>query len=934
MKYIISCILTTILFGGGNAQITSGLTGVRDHSYSNEVALASVQKEWPDAELGLSDFDKPLESVENLEYAKLGERALHLDLFKPYKNSKKTAVIFIHGGGWRTGDKSQHHELARELAGRGYLVITPEYRLSTEALYPAAISDVKASIAWLNQRKAEFGLENIAIAGFSAGGQLAAQAGVSSELTFGSEHNIEKEDLKVDAIIDIDGILSFTHPESGEGDDSKSISAATHYFGYAKGQHDELWESAGALNYVGAGDPPTLFINSREARMHAGREDYIDVLNKNNIYSEVHTFEGAPHSFPLIDQWFMPTVDLMDNFLQKVTNPSPMHYAKLMAKSFMTWHQDSIAVKTGRPANWNYEQGLALKAIEKVWRETADPSYFDYIVNDINRYVTADGNIRTYKKSDYNLDNISTGRLLMTLYHQSIDDREKYKKAADLLWSQLKGQPVTKEGGYWHKKRYPFQMWLDGLFMAEPFSAEYSKTFNHPEHFDHILKQFQLIEEYAVDEKTGLIYHGYDESREQRWANPETGLSPHFWGRAIGWYAMALVEVLDYFPEDHEGRDQLISYLQRLAPALLKYQDEETGVWYQMIALVGKEGNYLESSSSCMFAYSLLKGVRKGYLDESYRAAAIKAYEGILNEFIIHEQDGTISLDNTVSVGGLGGNPYRDGSYEYYLSEPIRLNDLKGVGPFIFTALEMAYLDQLSVGEGKKVFLDNYFNNELREGVNGKESFHYIWDDQMHSGFYWLGQIFENYGASKYTLKEPTAQNLTSADIYIIVDPDDAKETQDPNFITAAHSKVIKKWVKKGGHLLLMTNDAGHCELEGANKLIQSFGLSFTDKNINMVQGKQWEQGSVLISKDNPVFKNVDEVYIKELVTINPSSESTTLLKKGDDHIMVTVPYKKGHVTVIGDPWLYNEYVDGRRIPDRYQNFQAAKDLAKWLLTK
>lgn len=611
-------------------------------------------------------------------------------------------------------------------------------------------------------------------------------------------------------------------------------------------------------------------------------------------------------------------------------------WSERMALSFMQNHQDSIVVKPKITARWDYEQGLMLKALEKVWRKTADPKYFNYIQNDLDRYVTKDGDIRTYDIEDYNLDNIATGRALLMLYHQSLPDKEKYRKAADLLWQQLEEQPLTKEGGYWHKKRYPFQMWLDGLFMAEPFSAEYSKMFNHPEHFDHIVRQFSLIDKYAVDPKTGLIYHGYDESREQKWADKQTGLSEHFWGRAIGWYAMALVEVLDYLPEEHPGHSQLISYLQKLAPALVRYQDTKSGVWYQMTALAGKEGNYLEASSSCMFTYALLKGVRMGYLDTSFRESGIKGFNGIIKEFITIEDNGQISLENTVSVGGLGGDPYRDGTYEYYLSEPIRKNDLKGLGPFIFAAIEMELIEEGFPGAGQKVGLDYHFNKEFRKDWNGnKEQFHYTWEDTQHSGFLWLGDTFRNYGAETVAIKEkPTKANLQDLNVYILVDPDDKKETDAPNFIDKKVIKTIKKWVGNGGTLLVMTNDSAHCDLPHVNELIKVFGLSFTYKDINMVQGREFSMGAVNVGSGNTVFPNVSKVYIKELVTLNTNSAASKILTKDSEVIMAEVKYKNGNVLVVGDPWLYNEYVDGRKIPMEYQNFQAAKDLAKYILSK
>ncbi len=609
-------------------------------------------------------------------------------------------------------------------------------------------------------------------------------------------------------------------------------------------------------------------------------------------------------------------------------------YSQQMAESFMSRYKDSIAVKENRPAAWDYEQGLMLKALGRVWYRTGDGKYFDYIVKDIDRYVQKDGDIRTYKYDDFNLDNINTGRVLLTLAQQSQPDKEKYKKAADLLWKQVENQPKTKDGGYWHKKRYPYQMWLDGLFMCEPFAAEYSKVFNKPEHFHDIAKQFALIEKYAVDAKTGLIYHGYDESKEQKWADKTTGLSPHFWSRAIGWYAMALVEVLDYFPENHPERANLIKYLQRLAPALVKYQDAKSGVWYQMTSQGDRKGNYLEASGSCMFVYALAKGVRKGYLPQNFLQNAQKGYAGILKEFIEKESDGTISINKAVSVGGLGGTPYRDGSYEYYLSEPIKKNDLKGVGPFIFASVEMEIAAENALGKGKTVAVDNYFNHEFRKDLNGnQEPFHYTWEDRLHSGFWVWGQIFNELGAKTTTISAaPNAENLKGVDVYIIVDPDTKKETASPNFVQKPDIQQISSWVKAGGTLIMMANDTANCEIPHFNELAKAFGVTFTNKSRNMVQGTKWEQGRVDIPAGNPVFKNTKLVYIKELVTLNVKAPAKAIVSEGGDNIIATAKVGKGSVFIVGDPWLYNEYTDGRRIPVIYENFSAAKDLAKWAL--
>ncbi|MFS0488921.1 glycoside hydrolase family 88 protein [Leadbetterella byssophila] len=611
------------------------------------------------------------------------------------------------------------------------------------------------------------------------------------------------------------------------------------------------------------------------------------------------------------------------------------NYSVRMADSFMKWNPDSIKVAPNKPARWDYEQGLVLKALEKVWVQTGDARYFNFIKKELDLYVQEDGSIKSYKYEDFNLDNISTGRMLLTLYVQSLPQKEKYKKAADLLWKQLENQPTTSEGGYWHKQRYPYQMWLDGLFMAEPFAVEYATLFKKPEQIDHVIQQFDLIEKYAVDKKSGLIYHAYDEKRQEKWADPQTGLSKHFWGRALGWYAMALVEVLDYLPQGHEGRVKLVSYLKRLAPAIQKHQDPQSGLWYQILDMPKREGNYKEASVSAMFVYALAKGARLGYIEPKYAQVALKGYNGILKEFVKEEADGSLSYHHTVSVGGLGGNPYRDGSYEYYLSEPQRVNDLKGVGPFIFASIEIEALKERAQLKPKTVALDYYFNREFRKDLNGDtEQFHYTWEDRMHSGFWIWGQVFTHLGAKTTALKEaPTAQNLKNAQAYIIVDPDTPKETASPNYINATHVKVISDWVKNGGTLVLMANDTTNCEIPKFNELAKAFGISFTGKNINFIPGgKDYELAAVNIPTGNDVFRNTRKIYAKEIVTLKVEKGAKALVKKGDDVVIATANYGKGRVFVIGDPWLYNEYVDGRIIGPEFENMQALRDLTHWIL--
>ncbi|HYP52266.1 MAG TPA: glycoside hydrolase family 88 protein, partial [Pyrinomonadaceae bacterium] len=463
-------------------------------------------------------------------------------------------------------------------------------------------------------------------------------------------------------------------------------------------------------------------------------------------------------------------------------------------------YRDAAKKETGKPSKWTYDLGVILKGVEGVWYATGDGRYFRHIQENLDHFVNSDGTIRTYKIEEYNIDHVLLGRSLLTAY--KVTGQEKYRKAAAMLREQLKTHPRTSEGGFWHKKIYPHQMWLDGLYMGQPFYAEYAVTFGEPaETFDDIAKQFVLMERHARDDRTGLLYHGWDESREQRWADKQTGRSPNFWGRAMGWYAMALVDTLEHFPKTHPRRAELVAILNRLAASVAKYQEPKSGLWYQVLDKGGAQGTSLESSAAAMFVYALAKGVREGHLPASYMRVAERGYKAMVNRFIKTDASGRVDFEGTVSVAGLGGNPYRDGSYEYYLSERVITNDPKGVGAFIKASVEMERASKPATGRGKTVALDYYFNNETKKDSAGRAvEWHYKWDEMSNGGFSLWGDIFRRHGVRTEALREaPTAANLKPADIYIIVDPDTEQEAERPNFVAPEHVRAVSDWVKAGG---------------------------------------------------------------------------------------------------------------------------------------
>lgn len=378
-------------------------------------------------------------------------------------------------------------------------------------------------------------------------------------------------------------------------------------------------------------------------------------------------------------------IPILSNCSNKAGQATEPYYAR-MADSEMQRNPESWMVDFSHKIKWNYTHGLVMQAMIQASDKTGDEKYSNYAENYADTMVNEDGTIKTYNLERYNIDHINPGKILFPIYKKT--QNPKYLKALELLKSQMDTHPRISNGGFWHKQIYPHQVWLDGLYMACPFLAEYGKTFNEPALFDEVALQLTTAYQDLIDEETGLLYHGWDESREQRWADPVTGKSPHFWSRSIGWYMMALVDVLDFLPEDHPERRSIIEILNNISSAIEKYRDPGTGMWYQVTNLAEREGNYLESSGSIMFIYTWVKGVQNGYLPQEFAEKGETAYDQFLKQFIRENTDGTISVTSICSVAGLGGEGrYRDGSFEYYISEPVRDDDPKAVGPFIMVSI-------------------------------------------------------------------------------------------------------------------------------------------------------------------------------------------------------------------------------------------------------
>lgn len=370
--------------------------------------------------------------------------------------------------------------------------------------------------------------------------------------------------------------------------------------------------------------------------------------------------------------------------------PTNLKWSERMMLSEMQRFPESWMLDFSKSPKWTYPAAIVLDASEKLYAKTGKKEYYDYISDFGAKLINEDGTIISYELEKYNIDLLNSGNVLLYLYEK--EKKEKYLKALQTLRLQIDGQPRTKDGSFWHKKVYPHQVWLDGLYMGMPFYAHYTHDFTKGEDakkaYDDVVLQFDEVQKNLLDKKTGLLYHAWDESKEQAWADKKTGLSPNFWGRAMGWYGMAMVDVLDFLPKDHPGRARLISYIKSYTDAIIKVQDKDNGLWYQVLDKAGAKGNYTEATASAMFVYVMIKSVNEGYLPKSYKKAAKKGYDGIIKNLISVEANGVVNLNKCCAVAGLGGKPYRDGSYEYYINEAIRSNDGKGTGPFILASLE------------------------------------------------------------------------------------------------------------------------------------------------------------------------------------------------------------------------------------------------------
>ncbi|MDE6945713.1 MAG: glycoside hydrolase family 88 protein [Anaeroplasmataceae bacterium] len=374
---------------------------------------------------------------------------------------------------------------------------------------------------------------------------------------------------------------------------------------------------------------------------------------------------------------------IIDQYIEKLMTSKP---------DMPLWNIE--AIKQGKKPSWNYIDGCMMVSLLELYKTTNEEKYLNFVKNYIDYYVHEDGSILGYSKEKYSTDDVSETRVLFDLFAWTKE--EKYSKAIELVHEQILSHPRTKEGNFWHKKIYPNQVWLDGLYMMHPFYTRYESERNRMQNYADIVSQYKMVYHIMRDKETGLYYHGYDSSKTMFWADKETGLSQNFWLRSIGWWTVSLIDVFEYMNEQmFDERHTIMQLFKETVDSLLKFQDAETKMFYQVPNYPGREGNYLETSGSSMIAYAILKGVRLKALPQRYQEIGLGIFNGICTKYLtIKNED--LNLGGICLVAGLGPetNQRRDGSYEYYMSEPVVENDAKGVGPFIMAYTEVKRLNK------------------------------------------------------------------------------------------------------------------------------------------------------------------------------------------------------------------------------------------------
>ena len=402
-----------------------------------------------------------------------------------------------------------------------------------------------------------------------------------------------------------------------------------------------------------------------------------------NGSSRLVTQSGSVTSNPKLEISFLTPFSSYEKRNGKVKD-----VATKLVQSTLNIYPDVRDFPIYAPNRWNYEYSFFLMGSYKLGMKTGNTDFLKYPQQWVDNFITDEGQFKedVYNMKEYKLDDVIPARLAITFHQQT--GLAKYKSIADTIALHLTRQPKTSDGGYWHKLIYPNQMWLDGVFMGDVFSMQYANAYNQPQWYDEAVHQIKLIYEHTVDEKTGLLYHGWDESKNPVWAHPQKGTSPEFWGRAVGWYLIALIECLDYLPADHPDRKDVIKIFQDVSASVKKYQDAKSKLWYQVMDKGDKPGNWIETSCSAMFTYAFAKGNHQGFLDPNYLTSAQQAYDALLDNYVFLDDKGNFHFDRTVKIGTLNPKTSK-GDFQYYVTTECRIDDYKGLASLLFASIEL-----------------------------------------------------------------------------------------------------------------------------------------------------------------------------------------------------------------------------------------------------
>ncbi len=538
-------------------------------------------------------------------------------------------------------------------------------------------------------------------------------------------------------------------------------------------------------------------------------------------------------------------------------------WSQRIANTTMGRWPDGRIVAPG--ANWasNADLGILLNGIDAAWYNTADGGDYHYIQGAIDHLISPDGSIPNFNPKSSSPDNFALGRSLLLLYR--VTQNKKYYTAAHALH-----QPI------------PSQIPIYGLYSAGPFYAEYASLFHTSGDFATLTNQFVSMNRQARSPRTGA--------------------------RDVGWYMMALVDSLPYYPDNGPGRARLLAILSQNAAFLARHQDAQSGLWRQTVSGPAAPDNTLSPSASCMFIYALQKAVRLGYLPERYSQSASRAWQSILSQYVQTSSNGTITLAPS--------------------------NDAISTGAFMLAASEMEMAPQATLARGQTVMMDAWFNSQQRANAAGqKEYFHYKWSDFSNSGFSLLGHIFQSHGAKLAMLPEaPTMARLRDAQIYFIVSPDNPKWNPNPNYVRPEDADQVAEWVKQGGVLVLMENDPANADFDHFNLIAEKFGLRFDKVLKHHVVDPNYGPGFIPVTGGGPIFHHPHTLYMKDTCGISAKAPATAVLSDKQGIVIASAKYGKGIAVAVIDPWLYNEYTDHRKVNPAQQNFAAGQEFALWLI--